>query len=277
MKKIDFECVKSTVAALVVQANTVLRPDVFSALRKARTAERSVRAKKLLGQIIDNAAIAKKEKLAVCQDTGLPIVFVRVGSDVIVSGKGIEQAIQAGVRDGYRQGNLRNSVVRDPLRLRKQPSGFCPAIIHYEYNASRRLIITVLPKGFGCENKSQLKMFLPTAGKKEIMDFVIGAVKNAGPDACPPYVVGVGIGGSADYAGFLAKKALLLPLTGKKSAFERELLARVNRLGIGPMGLGGRTTALSVSVMTYPTHIAGLPVAVNISCHALRSASAVLK
>jgi len=277
MKRIDFVCVKNTVAALAVQANTVLRPDVLSVLRKAYAAESSARAKKILGQIIENAAIAKKEKLAVCQDTGLPIVFVEVGNGVIVSGKGIERAIQEGVRDGYRQGNLRNSIIRDPLRSQKQPSGFGPAIIHYEYDASHRLKITVVPKGFGCENKSQLKMFLPTADKKEIMDFVIGVVKNAGPDACPPYVVGVGIGGSADYAGLLAKKALRVPLTKKKSVFERELLARINRLGIGPMGLGGRVTALSVSVLTYPTHIAGLPVAVNISCHALRSACAVLE
>lgn len=272
MRHIPFNVVKNAVSDLAIKANTVLRPDVLAALKKACALERSKRTKGILRDIIENARIARTERFAICQDTGLPIIFVEVGKDIVVSGKGIAQAIQQGIRLGYQKGNLRNSIISDPLRIKKQSSQFGPALIHYDYNATRRLTITVLPKGFGCENKSQLKMFLPTTKIEEIKKFIIDAAKTAGPDACPPFVIGVGIGGSADYACLLAKKALLTPLTRSRNALERSLLGDINRLNIGPMGLGGTTTALAVHVATHPTHIAGLPVAVNISCHALRSA-----
>lgn len=283
MRTIEFNKVKNIVCDLAVRANTILRPDVLALLKKACAHEPSKRAKRFLRNIIENARIAQKEQLAICQDTGVPMVFVEIDNNVIVSGKGISQAVQEGICLGYQRGSLRNSMVKDPLRMRKQKPQFGPALIHYEHNNSSRLKITVLPKGFGCENKSQLKMFLPTARVDEIKAFVINAVKSAGPDACPPYVVGVGIGGSADYASLLAKKALLKTLTSIEPRvssiehkLERDLLREINKLNIGPMGLGGRTTALAVKVVTHPTHIAGLPVAVNISCHALRSASILL-
>ncbi len=243
----------------------------MSALKAAHRKEKNSKSKKALGWIIANAQIAKKDKLAICQDTGLPIVFLEVGQNVQFVGGDLNKAIQRGIELGYKKANLRNSIVRGPLN--RGGSKFSPGIIHVEFVKGSRLKITVLPKGFGCENKSALKMFNPTAEINEIKQFIIETVKSAGPSACPPFVVGVGIGGSADMAGLLAKKALLKSLKTKKSKFERELLTKINKLNIGPMGLGGKTTALAVNVKTYPTHIAGLPVAVNISCHALRSAS----
>ena len=246
----------------------------------------------MLEAIISNAAVARREKLAVCQDTGLPIVFVELGQQVTIRGD-LRRAINAGIAQGYKKYFLRNSVVSDPL-ARTQP-GYTPAVVHTEIVPGNKISVTVMPKGFGCENKSRLGMFVPTASWDEIKRFIIEAVKNAGPDACPPYVVGVGIGGTADVACLFAKKALLAavarsgrrggmsvrsvgpgaenPVTRKR---ERELLAEINTLGIGPMGLGGKTTALAVNILTFPTHIAGLPVAVNISCHATRSATRVI-
>jgi len=284
MRRIQADQITKVVAKLCIQANTVLRPDVLNALKSAFSREKNKRAKHALQMIIENASIAKKQGLAICQDTGLPVVFVEVGKGVLVAGSGIEQAIQNGVVLGYKKASLRNSIIQDPLRLKSQKPQFGPAITHYEYSNSNKLKITVLPKGFGCENKSKLKMFLPTADFVEIKKFILDAVKEAGPDACPPYVIGIGIGGSADYTCLLAKKALLEEVTKSQShkvtssvlRLEQELLQDINRLGIGPMGLGGKTTALAVRILTHPTHIAGLPVAVNISCHALRSATAIL-
>ncbi|MCM8758051.1 MAG: fumarate hydratase, partial [Candidatus Omnitrophica bacterium] len=230
--------------------------------------------------IIKNASIAKKEGLAICQDTGLPVVFLEIGQDLKIMGD-LYRAIQEGVKQGYKRGYLRNSIV-EPI-LRKTPR-FDPAVIYTEMIKGDRLKITVLPKGFGCENKTKLKMFNPTASIEEIKKFIIDTVREAGPDACPPFVVGVGIGGTADYACFLAKKALLKKISNSKFQIpnsqifklERELLKEINKLNIGPMGLGGGTTVLGVNILTYPTHIAGLPVAVNISCHALRTATIFL-
>jgi fumarate hydratase subunit alpha len=265
-----------------VQANLELRSDVLSALKVAHNKETNTRAKKILREIIDNAGIAKKEKLAICQDTGLPVVFLEVGQNIQFVGGDLNSAIQKGIELGYKKASLRNSIIKDPIN-RKGASRFSPGIIHIDFVKGSRLKLTVLPKGFGCENKSALKMFNPTAGIEEIKKFIIDAVKSAGPDACPPYVVGVGIGGTADYAGLLAKKALLrkitsyeLRVTSYVSKLEQELLKKINRLNIGPMGLGGKNTSLAVNIETYPTHIAGLPVAVNISCHALRSATKTL-
>jgi fumarate hydratase subunit alpha len=288
MRIIAANKITDTVRDLAIQANLILRKDVLFALKSAYAKEKNKRAKDILGAIIKNAKIAQKEKLAICQDTGLPCVLIELGQNVKISGD-LKSAINQGIESGYKKGFLRNSIVNDPL-LRGRPV-YQPSIIHLDIVRGNKLKITVLPKGFGCENKTQLKMFNPTANWQAIKKFILEAVKNAGPDACPPYVVGVGIGGTADYAMLLAKKALLKKVVRRPSSvvrrgirnteygiriLERDLLRQINRLDIGPMGLGGKTTALGVNILTYPTHIAGLPVAVNISCHALRSATKVI-
>jgi len=280
MREIKATVITKAIIELVKRANFFLRSDVLSSLRSAYKSEKNRRAKIIFRAILDNAAYAKKEKLAICQDTGMPNVFIQVGQNVKISGD-LKAAINNGIKAGYKKYSLRNSVVGDPL-LRGNPK-FSPCLIHTDLVRGNKIKLTFMPKGFGCENKSQLKMFKPTAGIEEIKKFIVAAVKAAGPDACPPYVVGVGIGGSADYACLLAKKALLkkitdyrLPITDYRRKLEYELLKEINRLNIGPMGLGGRATALAVKIQKYPTHIAGLPVSVNISCHALRSASIIL-
>jgi fumarate hydratase subunit alpha len=275
-KVIKAETITKAVTDLCIKVNLVLRKDILAALRKASAQEKNRRAKEILEAIIKNAQIAKTEKLAICQDTGMLCVFLEVGQDVKITGD-LKQAINRGVELGYRKGYLRNSIIQDPLLRGK--SGFSPAVIHVDLVKGSKLKIAVLPKGFGCENKSQLRMFKPTVELSQIKQFIIDAVKSAGPDACPPYIVGVGIGGTSDYACLLAKEALLRPISYELSAMsnlERELLSSINKLNIGPMGLGGKATALAVNIKTYPTHIAGLPVAVNISCHALRSARIIL-
>ncbi|MDD3921548.1 MAG: fumarate hydratase [Eubacteriales bacterium] len=273
MKTISARQITDAVAQICLKANFVLRPDVLARLKSACVTEKNKQARKILQAIIDNAAVARKEKLAICQDTGMPVVFVEIGQEVKLAGD-FNAALQRGIARGYREGYLRDSIVADPVARGR--AGYTPAVVHTDIVRGDKLKITLLPKGFGCENKSQLKMFKPTAAWAEVKQFVIEAVKAAGPDACPPYVVGVGIGGSADYASMLAKKALLRSLQGKRSSKEQELLCALNALAIGPMGLGGSTTALAVHIQTYATHIAGLPVAVNISCHALRSATVTL-
>jgi len=273
MKVISADKIAKTVAKLCIEANLNLRPDVLARLKAARKVETSKRAKKLLDAIIDNALIARAERLAICQDTGLPLVFIEIGQNVAVSGD-LKKAVNKGVDAGYKSACLRQSVIKDPLARGK--SAHSPALIHTDIVPGNRLKITVLPKGFGCENKSQLKMFHPTAKLEEIKEFIIDAVKVAGPDACPPYAVGVGIGGTADYAGLLAKKALLRKLGTGSSKLEKDLLKAINKLNLGPMGLGGKTTALAVNIEQTHTHIAGLPVALNFSCHALRSATRLL-
>lgn len=270
MKTISANKIKSTIAELCIKANLVLREDISRALKTAYRSEKNKRARRILDAIIHNARVAEKENLAICQDTGLPVIFVELGQGVKISGE-LKTAINKGVELGYKKASLRNSVIKDPI-LRGR-SGYSPAVIHIDIIKGDKLKLTVLPKGFGCENKTRLKMFKPTAKIEEIKKFIIEAVKAAGPDACPPYIVGVGIGGTADYAGLLAKKALLKKLPTSNSQLPAELLREINKLNIGPMGLGGKTTALAVNITTYPTHIAGLPVAVNISCHALRSAT----
>jgi len=262
---------------LVRRANFILRNDVRFALGSAYRLEKNKRAKTILKAILDNAVYAKQNSLAICQDTGMPVVFTEVGQDVKISGD-LKAAINKGIKDGYRKYSLRSSIVGDPL-LRGIPK-FSPCIIHTDIVRGNRIKLIVLPKGFGCENKSRLMMFKPTATIKEVKKFIIEAVKSAGADACPPYVVGVGIGGSADYASILGKKALLEKLSTKHytpyAKLESDLLKEINNLNIGPMGLGGKVTALAVKIQKYPTHIAGLPVSVNISCHALRSAQIIL-
>jgi len=278
MKTITEAKIRDAVAGLCIRANLYLRKDVLSALKKAFGRETNKRAKRSMKAILDNAAVAKLEKIAICQDTGMPVVFVEIGREVKITGD-LKSAINKGVASGYRRAYLRDSIIENPLS--RGSAGGAPAIIHIDIAGGNTLKLTVLPKGFGCENKSALKMFKPTAKLAEIKDFIVGAVQNAGPDACPPYVVGVGIGGTADYAPLLAKKALLRKI-GVHSPqsivhrLEQQLFKEVNKLNIGPMGLGGKTTALAVHIETYPTHIAGLPVAVNLSCHALRSATLTL-
>ena len=283
MRKISARIVRDAVARLCVQANLSLRPDVLAALKDALSRETGARARRILEAVIANARKAQHDRLAICQDTGMPVVFIEMGGGVTFDGD-ITAAVNQGVAQGYKAACLRNSIVSDPLK--RGASGYSPAVVHFDSVRGDRMKITLLPKGFGCENKSQLKMFTPTASLERIKEFIVAAVENAGPDACPPYVIGVGIGGTADYACVLAKKALLRKVGGQGSRvkgrgsrvkqLEDELLREINSLNIGPMGLGGKTTALAVHIETYPTHIAGLPVAVNISCHALRSASVVL-
>jgi fumarate hydratase subunit alpha len=273
MRVITANKIKNVIADLCLRANLDLRSDMISALNKALKAEKNQKAKRILEAIIKNARIARDEKLAICQDTGMPIVFLEIGQDVRISGD-LASAVNRGIEQGYRIGSLRDSIVKDPLLRGK--SGFGPAVIHSDIVKGNKIKITVLPKGFGCENKSQLKMFNPTAKPDDVKKFIIEAVKAAGPDACPPYVVGVGIGGTADYACLLAKKALIRKLQTPNSKLEKDLLKEINGLNIGPMGLGGKATCLAVRIEKFPTHIAGLPVAVNISCHALRSATAIL-
>jgi fumarate hydratase subunit alpha len=281
MRIITARKVTAVVKDLCLQANRSLRPDVLRLILSAYAKETNRRAKKILEAIIDNARIAAKEKLAICQDTGMPQVFAQIGQGLSIKGD-LNKAIQKGIDEGYKKGYFRSSVVGDPLKRGKPQYG--PAIIHIEVDNSNKLRLSVLPKGFGCENKTQLKMFNPTVKIEEIKKFIVEAVRLAGPDACPPYIIGVGIGGTADYACFLAKKALLQKVitssrhhvTSLITKLEEDLLRDINRLNIGPMGLGGMTTCLGIKILTYPTHIAGLPVAVNISCHALRSATAEL-
>jgi fumarate hydratase subunit alpha len=273
------------VSDLCIQANTILRKDVLEAIKYALGKENDKRAKKILEMILKNASIAKREKIAICQDTGLPLVFLDIGRDIKIRGD-LNKAVNEGVVSGYKKGYLRDSVISDPI-LREGKSKFGPPIIHTELIKRDFIRITVLVQGFGCENKTQLKMFNPTVDLEDIKRFIIDTVRSTGPDACPPYIVGIGIGGTSDYACFLAKKALLRKIQNSKfemqnksnskiSKLERDLWIKINKLKIGPMGLGGRTTCLGVNIETYPTHIAGLPVAVNISCHALRSATKIL-
>lgn len=273
MKTIPADKIRDAVSGLCLKANFVLRPDVRAALTQAYSREDNKRAKDILAATINNAQISEKEKVAICQDTGMPCVFVELGDKVKVEGN-LNSAINKGIESGYKKGYLRNSIVKDPL-LRGKP-GYGPAMIHIDIVRGDKLKLTVLPKGFGCENKTQFRMFKPTADIGQVKEFIVEVVKAAGPDACPPYVVGVGIGGTADYACLLAKKAFLPRGISKNKKIEADLLKLINKLKIGPMGLGGKTTALAVRVETYPTHIAGLPVCVNISCHALRSATKVL-
>lgn len=272
--------ISDTIADLCLEANLVLRKDIFSLLRAAYSKEAGKKAKHALKMLLENARIARKERLAICQDTGMPVVFAEMGGEAAIRGD-LKRAINRGIQKGYKKGYLRNSIVGEPL-LRGR-AGYAPAVVHTDIVRGKKLKLTLLVKGFGCENKSRLRMFSPTAKIEQVKEFIVDAVRSAGADACPPYVVGVGIGGTAEYASLLAKKALLrkvkgksLKVKGKLSKLEQDLLREINRLNIGPMGLGGRTTCLAVSILTYPTHIAGLPVAVNLNCHALRSAAAVI-
>ncbi len=277
MPKIYAREIKDTVAELCIQANTVLRRDVYKALASALAREKNSRARKLLQALLENADCARRFNLAICQDTGLPYVFVELGQKVLIAGGDLLTAINKGIEQGYKKGGLRNSIIAHPLKRKLKP-GFSGGVVHIDVVKGGHINLTVLPKGFGSENKSALKMFNPTEGLDKIKDFIVSSVKLAGPDGCPPFIVGVGIGGGADQAALLAKRALLRPIDRKSpdrilAHLEKELFEQINRLGIGPLGLGGAATCLGVNVVSCPTHIAGLAVGVNISCHALRSAT----
>jgi len=276
MRTINVNKIKSAVAELCIEANTRLRRDIKNALKKARKKETHKATKRILGILLRNADIAEKEDRAICQDTGLVSVYLRIGQGVRLIGGNLQEAVNRGVVEGYKKGNLRKSVVKSPL-LRTNTATNAPAVIYTRIVKGNKLALSVMPKGFGSENKSKLKMLNPTEGEKEIISFVTEAVKEAGPDACPPYILGIGLGGTFDKASSLAKQALLLPIdrpNPKKylRKLENAILKEVNKLKIGAMGFPAKTTCLGANILEYPTHIAGLPVAVNISCHATRSA-----
>lgn len=281
MREIKAEEVTSTVARLCKEANYYLGEDVLAALGRARKAEESPIARQVLDQIIENASIAASEEMPLCQDCGLAVVFIEQGQDVHITGGDLYEAVNAGVRQGYADGYLRKSVVRQPFSARANTKDNTPAIIHVEVVAGDKLKITVAPKGGGSENMSRFTVFKPAQGRPAVVDFVVNAVDEAGGNPCPPLVVGVGIGGTAEKAMFLAKKSLLRRV-GEPSSdpevaeLEGELLGRINGTGIGAGGVGGRITALAVHVETFPAHIASLPVAVNIQCHSARHKEAVL-
>lgn len=279
MKNIDAKVIEDTVARLCIEANLRLPPDVINAIERAEKAEPWDGAKRILSLLGDNVRIASEKTLPVCQDTGMACVFVELGQDVHIDGD-FEEAVNNGVRRGYGEGYLRKSVVCDPLR-RVNTGDNTPALLTVKLTRGDKMRITVMPKGFGSENMSALKMLKPADGVEGVKNFVLETVEKAGANPCPPIIIGVGIGGSFDKAAYLAKHALLRPVDEPNpdeyyAALESELLDKINALGIGPQGFGGKTTALAVLIEAMPTHVAGLPVAVNISCHATRRASASL-
>lgn len=277
MRNIDAKLIEDTVARLCIEANLCLPDDVTAAIERAEKEEPWDGAKKILSLLGDNVRIASEKMLPVCQDTGMACVFLELGQDVHIDGN-VEEAVNNGVRRGYGDGYLRKSVVCDPLR-RVNTGDNTPALLSVKLVPGESLRITVMPKGFGSENMSRIKMFNPTAQVEEIVEFVYDTVYQAGGNPCPPLVIGVGLGGSFDYAAVLAKKALAREVGVHNERYrelEERILRRVNESGVGPSGLGGDTTALWAAVEAYPTHIAGLPVAVNISCHATRHAEKII-
>ncbi len=280
MRSIHVGEIAEAVEKLCIEANYYLNGDIQSALEEGLKLEESAVGADILLQLIENADIARKEGMALCQDTGMAVVFIDLGQEVHVTGGSMTEAVNEGVRRGYKNGYLRNSVVSDPIE-RVNTGDNTPAVIHYNIVEGDSLKISVAPKGFGSENMSALKMLKPSDGLEGVKSFIMETVENAGPNPCPPMVVGVGIGGTMEKVAYLAKKALLRPVNERSPIqyvenLERELLTGINALGIGPGGLGGRLTALAVNIEVFPTHIAGLPVAVNISCHATRHAETVL-
>ena len=281
MRQIDANLITKEVKRLVMEANYFLPDDTFRILKEQRDKEGWDLAASTLDKIVQNAEIAKNEEVPMCQDTGLLVAFVEIGQDAHVVGGSLEDAINQGVREGYAEGFLRKSVVTDPLDDRKNTNDNTPAVIHYDIVPGDKLKITVAPKGFGSENMSRLTMLKPAEGLQGVKDFIMETVELAGPNPCPPIVVGVGVGGTFEKAALLAKKSLMRDLDSYNARpfyadLEKELMEEINALGIGPQGYGGETTALKVQIESYPTHIAGLPVAVNIQCHATRHKEVIL-
>jgi len=280
MREIDVKEITNKVAQLCIEANCLLGEDVKTAIKKAIEKEESPLGREVLKQILENAEIAKKEMVPLCQDTGLTVVFLEVGNEVRFVGGDLNEAINEGVRKGYIEGYLRKSVVKDPFR-RENTKDNTPAVIHLSCVKGNQVKITVMPKGGGSENMSEAKMLTPAAGIEGVKEYVVQRVKESGANPCPPIVVGVGIGGTLEYAALLAKKALLREIGSTHpdpfyAEMEEDLLERINRLGIGPQGFGGRITALAVFIEAFPCHIASLPVAVNINCHAVRHKTAII-
>ena len=279
MREISAQIITDVVKNLCMQANTILPSDVRTCLESSYNTEVWPQAREILAKIRENYEIAVTEHKPICQDTGLACVFVSVGQDVHVAGD-LTEAIHEGVRQGYTEGYLRKSVVRDPLD-RVNTGDNTPAMIYYDVIPGDQIEITVAPKGAGSENMSQIKMLKPSDGLQGVKDFILQVVEEAGPNPCPPFVVGVGVGGTFDKAAYLAKKALIRPVDERNqdpfwADLEIEMLEKINELGIGPQGFGGKTTALCVNIEPYPCHIASLPVAVNINCHVTRHAKEVL-
>lgn len=280
IRTVQTEIITETIKKMCIEANYSLSSDMVKAMRKAEEKEESVLGKQILAQLQDNLEIAASDMIPICQDTGMAVVFLEVGQDVHFEGGSFEDAVNEGVRRGYTEGFLRKSVVGDPI-LRENTKDNTPAVIHTRIVEGDRVKITVAPKGFGSENMSRVFMLKPAEGLEGVKNAILTAVKDAGPNACPPLVVGVGIGGTFEKCALMAKKALTREV-GKHSdipyvrKLEEEMLEKINCLGIGPGGLGGTVTALAVNVNTYPTHVAGLPVAVNICCHVNRHTVCVL-
>ena len=280
MREIWFDDIVTAVRDACIRANTVLPDDLCGAIRAAGETEESPVGRAILGDLEENFTFAAQRGLPICQDTGMAVVFLELGQEAHITGGLLEDAVNEGVRRGYLEGALRCSVVRDPLR-RENTGDNTPAVQCLRLTEGDQLTITVAPKGFGSENMTKLKMFTPAAGRQEILDFIVESVSLAGSNPCPPVVVGVGLGGTSDRAALLAKRALLRPVDQHSAdpfyaEMEAEALERINALGIGPQGLGGRTTALSVAILPAPTHIAGLPCCVNLGCHVTRHASVTL-
>ncbi len=276
MRRISVDTITKNIKEMCIEANLFLTDDMRKALLEAGQHEENPLGVQILNQLQENLAIAGEERIPICQDTGMAVVFVKIGQEVYIEGGSLEEAIHEGVRQGYVEGFLRKSVVGDPL-IRENTKDNTPAVIHYEIVPGDGLQLTVAPKGFGSENMSRIFMLKPAEGIEGVKNAVLTTVSEAGPNACPPFVVGVGIGGTFEKAALMAKKALTRPVGSHSEIeyvkdLEEELVDRINRLGIGPAGLGGTVTALAVNINTYPTHIAGLPVAVNMCCHVNRHA-----
>lgn len=276
MRTIDVKLVTQNIKEMCIEANHFLSEDMKAALQNAKEREEAPLGKQVLEQLQENMRIAGEDMIPICQDTGMAVIFMEIGQEVHFEGGALEDAINEGVRQGYTEGFLRKSVVRDPLE-RENTKDNTPAIIHYTIIPGDKVCITVAPKGFGSENMSRVFMLKPADGMEGVKNAILAAVKDAGPNACPPMVVGVGIGGTFEKCALMAKKALTRPVNERSAIpyvreLEEELLHKINGSGIGPGGLGGRMTALAVNINTYPTHIAGLPVAVNICCHVNRHA-----
>lgn len=280
MRTINTDIIIDTVKEMCISANLRLAEDMEKRLKKAAAEEDGKLGKQIMNQLIENMEIAANENIPICQDTGMAVFFVNVGQDLHIEGMGLTDAINEGVRRGYTEGYLRKSVVRDPL-IRENTKDNTPAIIHYDIVAGDKLEITIAPKGFGSENMSRVFMLKPSDGEEGVKNAVLQAVKDAGPNACPPVVVGVGLGGDFELAAKMAKKALTRE-AGSHSPYEHiariedELLDSINKTGIGPGGLGGKTTALAINIETYATHIAGMPLAVNMCCHVNRHLTRVI-
>ena len=280
MRRINVETITQNIKEMCIEANHFLSPDMKKVFDEAAASEESPLGRQILGQLEENLCIAGEEMIPICQDTGMAVVFIKVGQDVHLIGGSLTDAINEGVRQGYVDGYLRKSVVKDPI-YRENTQDNTPAIIHYEIVEGEQVEITVAPKGFGSENMSRVFMLKPADGIEGVKDAILTAVRDAGPNACPPMVVGVGIGGTFEKCAEMAKHALTRNLEEESPVeyvrdLEKEMLETINNLGIGPGGLGGRTTALAVNIETYPTHIAGLPVGINICCHVNRHAHRVI-